>query len=139
MTIYKICWNIGEKEISTNYKPKSDHRDNTHGKSQWTISLPEEVKIFTLAMGNKWISDKWGWGIYTNAGQVAVLGVDKDHKTTLFLSRFDENAGEWHGYPVNYKEKQQKPPSIILLDWVDQNIITKVQMRRIVRSQPCRI
>lgn len=139
MTIYKIFWTIDGDDQSTNYKHKSDHRDRTRGKSQWGVSEAAERTSFTDAMTNAWVSGDWAWGVHAPSGKVEMLGVDRDHQTELFLSRFDQGAGEWHGYPVNYKEPQQKPPGTILLAWVNKSILGKSQMRKIVKSQPCRI
>ncbi|MFA6115199.1 MAG: hypothetical protein WC729_14465 [Sphingomonas sp.] len=139
MTLHAITWTIGETKFKTNYKHKLDHRDATPGKSQWTIPEISERQSFTDAMVNSWVADGWGWGIHAPGGALAMLGVDRDHKTQVFFARFDHDAGEWHGYPVNYKIPQQKPPGQVLRAWLAKTFIAKAQMRKIVKGQPCRI
>ncbi len=138
MTIYAINWTVGANSFSTNYKHKLDHRDATPGKSQWIISEVAERQSFADAMANTWVANGWGWGIHAPGGAVAILGVDRDHTTQVFISRFDHAAGEWHGYPVNYKIPQQKPPATVLRDWLRKAFLGKAQVRKIVKGQPCR-
>lgn len=139
MTTHQISWNALGITNSTKYKHKSDHRNGMSGKSQWKVTEAEERQSFTQVMVNQWVSGTWGWGVHAPSGRIQMLGVDRDHVTQLFLSRFDHGAGEWHGYPVNYKEPQQKPPGNILKAWVESDLLGKAQMRKIVKSQPCRI
>lgn len=138
MTLYPIIWKVEDEAKEASYKHKSDHRDGTPGKSQWTISEAAERQSFLDTMINNWIEQGWGWGIHTPGGVVAILGVDRDHSTEVFISRFDYNSGEWHGYPVNYKNVQQRPPGAVLRDWVAKTFLAKAQMRKIVKGQPCR-
>ena len=139
MTLHAIDWKVGTYPHTASYKHKSDHRDGTPGKSQWTVSEAAERESFKDAMVNQWIKSGWGWGVHVPDGELAMLGVDRDHVSEVFISRFDFAADEWHGYPVDYRKPQQKPPGTVLLSWVAKAYLGKAQMRKIVKGQPCRI
>lgn len=122
------------------YGHKSDHRDKTGGKAQWTVSELEERNVFKLAMSNQWKERKFAWSIHRPAGSVAMLGVDRDHTTQVFIAKFDEHEpSAWHGYPCNYKAPQQRPPSSILHDWLNQGILSAAKIRKITSGQRCAI
>ena len=129
-----------DPDTVVSYGHKPDHRDNTRGKAQWLIKEADERAIFTTAMANCWTEKKFAWSLYRPQGQVAVLGVDRDHQTEVFIARFDEHStAAWHGYPCNHKEPQQRPPPSVLNDWLNQRIFSAAKIRKITWGQRCAI
>lgn len=145
MTLHPIRYNTAQNPPPASpsvvhYFHKMDHRDRTPGKAQWKIGLPEERNIFQAAMASQWTESKFAWSLYQLAGSVAHLGVDRDHVTQVLVARFDEHADdEWHGYPCNYKEPQQRPPTEVLNDWLKKELLPRAKIRKIASGQRCAI
>lgn len=60
--------------------------------------------------------------------------------TQVLVARFDEHADdEWHGYPCNYKEPQQRPPTEVLNDWLKKELLPRAKIRKIASGQRCAI
>ncbi len=140
MSAIEITWKSGNDTVTVAYCHKGDHRNAAPGKSQWDISKKDERTCFTDAMRAGWTRQKFAWGLHLQGGTVSILGRDRDHKTPSFIARFDEHAeAEWHGYPVDHRKMQQRPPGEIVREWFDRSLISKAQTRKIVCGQPCRI
>ncbi|MBR6178066.1 MAG: hypothetical protein IKQ70_09330 [Bacteroidales bacterium] len=122
--------------ISGYYTALDYHRNGSPKKSQWLISVDEEISCFVFAKQNDWISkeDHKGWGITDDC---KVLGKTTANKET-FIARFEEydyNLDHWHGYPADLGRPQDIPADFVLLDWYKyKKYITKSQYSKIRRG-----
>ncbi|MGF1629500.1 MAG: hypothetical protein ACFCUT_08525 [Kiloniellaceae bacterium] len=145
MNVYEVRFrtsahSAGDPDSKVGYSHKPDHRDWTRGKSQWQIDLSAECSIFTDAMTHRWRSGKFAWGLFRQTEKVRYLGVDRDHETAVFIARFDEHSpDQWHGYPVNHKQCQQRPPEGVLFDWMTKKFLSAPKVRKIASGQRCAI
>jgi hypothetical protein len=127
-------------EDSTDYAPNPVHRDRTQGKSQWTVTLPEEVAIFTRTYVSFWVQANEGWGLYYNNGVIAYLGKARNHLTKVFLAKFVSDQNLWHGYPVDYQQSEKDiPPTSITNLWLQDGILPAPTLRKIIKRQPCKL
>lgn len=128
--------------IVTNYTHKTDHRNQSHQKSQWTISRNDELNCFHLMCENNWYKINCGWGMHLVRDLPTYLGVGVKRERQLFIAKFvDGNInGNWHGYPADYEENSQDiPPEDILISWYSAGYIKFAKVRKIIKQQPCRI
>ncbi len=116
------------------YKAVGYHRNGNPNKSQWLISVDEEINCFVVTIENRWISDDHrGWGI---SADCKVLGKTTS-KNDTYIARFEEDRyalNHWHGYPADLSRNQDIPLGFILIDWKQQNYITKSQYSKIRRG-----
>ena len=126
-----------------NYIINAQHRNRNPNKSQWVISELKENELFNTACISEWIEGaaKKGFGVQKNGTHLDVLGICKDRITDLKIAKFvADHNDDWHGYPANYrKHKQDTPTTNILHKWLDEQLITKSQMCKIVRGQKCKL
>jgi len=134
-----------EQEIlpGLKYVHKSDHRDNTADKSQWTISEQEERSSFSLMYASKWIveNDK-GWGLHIIDKTADYLGVGVNRARDLFIAKFVDGAHSniWHGYPADYvANNQDKPDRRVLQEWGTVGYISFGKVRKVLKGQPCNL
>lgn len=119
------------------YRPNPKHRNQTPGKSQWTISPEEEVQTFRYACQDNWILEIYGWGLHLTDGAIAYLGVGRERQA-VFIAKFDGcTDNEWHGYPCDYRQDNQCPPGAILRRWLSADLISRAMMRKISKGQRC--
>lgn len=119
------------------YKAVSYHRNGTKGKSQWRITVDEEISVFVWSLATESFKEDKAWGLYLNGNTPQVIGVLENGEAS-YLGRFAGTNNEWHGYPGDYKRTRGDiPPFAILLDWTSQNYISKSSMLRIQRQLPC--
>ncbi len=131
---------IIEENVSYIFHP--DHRNNTYGKSQWIISLDEEVNCFRKCYDEEWIVDQKGWGLHIVDHRVLYLGVDQPHENKVFLAKFiDGNKNQkWHGYPVDHQRSSADiPDTNILNKWLETSVLTPPKIRKILKGQPCNL
>lgn len=126
------------------YLVKPDHRDDTPGKSQWTVSPQEEAVIFEGTINAKWVvSDVVGWGLYRQANEIKYLGVDKVRSVDVFIAKFvrdPEHVTTWHGYPaIHTGNCADVPANTVLAAWQDAKILSSAKLRKIARMQPCKL
>jgi hypothetical protein len=122
------------------YEPYSAHRDGTRRKSQWTITVRDEIRSFTAAEGDGWLDTTRGWGLHRPNRSPEYLGVAVDRDRQLFIAKFVRGrAGEpWHGYPADPQLKPQDlPAERVRRAWLDQEILPAVLIRRLIKGQPC--
>lgn len=133
------------------YSPYSKHRDGDPDKSQWSdeITQDKEFELFKYSISNEWVKvEKFnykrigyrrllspngrGWGLYLVDGELKELGTLKDRKTKVTVCVFEEgNPNLWHGYPANFKNRQDRPLDNVLDKWREASIIQKPDMRKI--------
>jgi hypothetical protein len=127
----------------TVYVFKRDHREESRAeKSQWRITLDQEIACFVLMREQSWGSHRQGWSLHLREARVHYLGVGVDRKRQLFLAKFlgEPEAERWHGYPADYLTfPQDIPGGPILLAWVELGYLSRAKMRKILCQQPCRI
>ena len=121
------------------YLSNPQHRDRTKGKSQWTITLKDEIACFNVACAKHWTDKGNGWGLHYSGEVLAYLGVAQDHQTRVFIAKFVENEGIWHGYPADHQtNRQDVPAEPILAIWMKTEVLRPAKIRKIMRGQPCR-
>ena len=81
------------------YEPNPLHRNRAKNKSQWTISTVAEQTVFTQTVQQDWREANYTWGFHMKEGKPQYLGVDRDHKTLVFMARFEARTVPqiWHG------------------------------------------
>ena len=115
------------------------HRNNHPHKSQWTISVHDEIRSFRKARSNDWFCGEAGWGIHPDAPDVIEVGAACDRSTRLMLAKYvcKNDQGEWHGYPANHQLDQDRPPDTIVRIWFTGKIIPRAKLRKIQKGQLC--
>ena len=117
------------------------HRSTTQKdtKSQWIISVAEEVQAFTHAHGNGWLQSSAGWGLHLESGIVAYLGTLYSDDSLLFIAKFVDGTAtsHWHGYPIDHRRSYDAPSTAILNVWLVSKLLSAAQIRKIARGQPC--
>jgi hypothetical protein len=122
------------------YTPNPLHRNWTSGKSQWTVQVAEEVAIFTNVHTSSWIEAGVGWGVYYNNGAIDYLGIAQDHITQVFLAKFVSDQNTWHGYPADHQRNRKDiPPPSITKRWLQNNILPRAKVRKILRGESCKL
>jgi hypothetical protein len=124
------------------YASKPDHRDKTAVKSQWTITVEQEVECFRLTHARRWFVDDRGWGLHLEDGTVAYLGVGIERTQQLFVARFegDRNNSYWHGYPADHTRRTDDiPTEEIALEWIADNLLARSKVRKLLKGQRCKL
>ena len=86
------------------YMAVSYHRNGTSGKSQWMISVDEEIGLFADAIKEDNIISNNGWMLLIRDGQRRKVGVTANHEDS-YIGRFRRSTEvEWHGYPGDYSQ-----------------------------------
>jgi hypothetical protein len=122
------------------YAAHPAHRNRTPDKSQWTITVRQEVWCFDCSLRNSWLENRMGWGLHLVGGKPKVLGVSADGMTPLAVAFFrDPNRRRyWHGYPADLKRRPSElPPERIRQEWLDKGLLPPAKLRKIMRGQPC--
>lgn len=131
---------VSTQDISPNIKYSfvSYHRDGTKKKSQWTITKAEELICFQTAHDRAWLLPAKGWGLHFVDSEPDYLGVAQDHITRVLIAKFQENQGNWHGYPADYQRNNQDIPDIsIQRKWIENGILPLQKIRKIGKKQLC--
>lgn len=122
-----------------NYYYKSDHRDGTSKKSQWSIKPPKELSVFVNARTNKWEEFNYSWGLNIVSSKAAKLGKnhDGDSLNVAIFEGGQENS-VWHGYPLDFKRNSKDlPPTKILTEWRNKNYIKKHKISKAQQGKAC--
>lgn len=118
------------------------HRNGNPNKSQWTVSMCDELWAFVVSRIQGWVGKGQAWALHVVRGNVSVVGVSSDRARDLHLCRFvDPNSNNrWHGFPADYQVRQQDiPPVSVLRQWLGASLISKSAMRKIKQGQPCNL
>jgi len=116
------------------------HRNKTHGKSQWAISMPLEKDAFTNAANQRWLLGDSGWGLYFKKGKASYLGVARDHQKQVFVAKFVDSGRQqsWHGYPADHQtDTKDIPAESVLNSWLKSGFLRRPTIRKLHRGQPC--
>lgn len=131
-------YNVGN---GVSYIISAAHRRKSSKKSRWTISTNEEFACFSNSITNTWKQNFSAWGLHIVNSTPDILGkgVNKeDLKVAKFVDGNKNNI--WHGYPANIlANKQDIPPTSILLLWEKLNYINKSDIRKINQQMPCNL
>ena len=121
------------------YVPNVIHRNRTPNKSQWTITLEEELNTFRSCTNNRWYLEHVGWGLHLSGNNPLWLGLTRDHKRCTFIAKFVGDAsGTWHGFPADHTRNIRDIPfESVLHAWLNKNFLSKAKIRKIVRGQQC--
>jgi hypothetical protein len=122
------------------YTPHEAHRNGNPVKSQWTISVPAELRCFAEARSDGWLDATFGWGLHRPAGVPDYLGVGVNRSRQLFVAKFVRaREGEaWHGYPADpQRNPQDLPQQSVRQAWLHEAILPAVLIRRMIKGQPC--
>ena len=124
------------------YGVKPDHRDNTHVKSQWTITVDEEVLCFRLTCERTWFLDDRGWGLHLTDGKAQYLGVGLDRNQRLFVARFEGDLPKqyWHGYPADHVRRADDiPAEAVAGEWIAEGYLPPSKVRKLLKGQRCKL
>ena len=90
------------------YLPNPQHRDGNLNKSQWSISIVDEIGVFHEMTRKDWSIENSGWGLYFRNGALNYLGIIQNRNEAVFIAKFvvDSNHNAWHGYPANLCTRQ---------------------------------
>lgn len=113
------------------------HRNQPAGPActQWTISVWEELRLFSVAKENEWVCAKNSlWAIEKIDNVIRPLGTTGQDIAYIAKYVTDHNH-EWHGYPVTPSRQADRPPTVILDNWERRGIITRHQQGHIVKGQ----
>lgn len=124
------------------YTYNSVHRNNMINKSQWQISKPEELRCFVRTDNREWIVGSDGWGLHLEDDCIKYLGVAQDHLTQVFIAKFknDTPHNTWHGYPADHQTNAQDVPDRqILKNWLEDDLLPKSKIRKIMGMKPCKL
>jgi hypothetical protein len=137
------------------YAPYEEHRNGNAAKSQWAITRVEESRCFAEARAEAWLETTRGWGLHRPDGEPAYLGLEAreacrprrsnrrkgiNGPRRLFVAKFVRGRpGEaWHGYPADPQRFPQDIPSGAMCRlWLDDEILSPVVIRRMMKGQPC--
>lgn len=133
-------FDVNEKDIVTcKYFFKSDHRDGTAEKSQWTIDAGKELNCFVLSHKNQWTGVRVSWGIHIVKNKAIELGRnfnDTPLNVAVFYDSFKKNV--WHGYPADFKRNAKDIPSTnVLVQWREKNYIKKHKISKAQQGKVC--
>lgn len=124
--------------LSKVYQSNPKHRDGTRNKSQWRITLQDEVMLFGWAFEKNSFDKKYYWGVIKQGNKCKELGTTYRHRGSR-IARFEHsNPPEiWHGYPVDYIHDPQNdcPGRALLYIWKDMGIITKHGIAKLISGR----
>lgn len=108
-------------------------------KSQWRISVEEEVQTYELAVAANWQCEECYWGLHLIGAIAHPLGVSPaPNQQPLNIAKFVGANGDWHGYPVaHWLSPWDKPRQNILQAWREAGLITPAKMAKILRGKRC--
>lgn len=136
--------NCASYTVHMPYSSKTDHRDGTALKSQWTIIYRDEIASFELATREGWSSSpttRWGLHLNPRANNLGQSASAFGTPTrALFIAKFVHgNANDaWHGYPADpYRNPQDIPPNSVLRTWTSLTHLRLALIRKIVKGQLC--
>lgn len=125
-----------------NYTPNPQHRNSSFSaqKSQWTITIHEEIECFTMATGAPWFGKDCYWGLCPGQSSLRPVGMaPPPHSCPVHFAKFvGDTLHNWHGYPIaHWVAPYDKPPEVVLKGWQTNGIISKPQFSRILRGKKC--
>ena len=123
------------------YRAVSYHRNGTAGKSQWIISVDEEIDLFAVAKKEGYAAYGVGHAVWVVDSHLVDLGLTVNGNFTK-MARFEDgtHTDNWHGYPANYMlAKSDIPPTGVLKKWVDNSFISKSDITKIQKQRPCKL
>lgn len=131
----------GHPVAGYDYVVKSDHRDGTPVKSQWTVSVPEELSVFETCISNDWVTDSAGWGLHIPTQILEKLGESAASYGTrhdLFVAYFSVGSPS-HGYPSDpVRSTREIPPTHILQAWLQGKHLRKATIRKMTKGMRCK-
>src|SRR5688572_27130432 len=100
------------------------HRNGARKKSQWRISIPDEVWCFEHSVSRSWVVGSEAWGLHNPEGHPRYLGVAQDHMTEVFIAKFIGDNDIWHGYPADHQRNPQDiPHPTVMASWLELELI----------------
>ena len=126
------------------YTPHGHHRNGSFAsqKSQWVISLNEEIAAYNNAWTKRWGTHQCFWGLHFTAAGIDVLGVSPAPDAhRLKIAKFvGDDRDNWHGYPVaHWLSPWDKPQEEILKAWKDAGLINGPTFSKIHRGKRCNL
>lgn len=115
------------------YLVYNEHR-NGGWRSQWSITVQEELSVFDRAELGAWGEDGSLWGLHLDGAQLLRLGTEGE-----FIARFrrTDPAVPWHGYPAqpSTQHRQDFPPDQVVNMWVDMGLLSRPRQRRLQQGR----
>jgi hypothetical protein len=123
------------------YNVNPVHRNKTPGKSQWTITSPEEAQACSVCIQRDWVDEWTGWGLHYINGSPQYLGVGQDHVTLVFIAKFvsEDQGTYWHGYPAHHSRQWDRPAAAILAAWLRNEVLPAAKIRKVSKGEPCKL
>lgn len=120
------------------YARHPHHANGNPNKSQWNITLEDEIIVFQRSRSSGWTQDRFTWGIYFQANKVQYLGKATD-LTPLIYAKFVDSSRDsrWHGYPADHRNQSDKLPENVSLQWME--LLGAPKIRKLLRGQPCKL
>lgn len=135
-----VLYDLGKEypllKIKGFYTSLKYHRDKNPKKSQWIVSVDQEVDCFAQTKSENWISKDRGWGIIIQNKRLGKIGISVLGED-LSIARFEckNNNDEWHGYPADLKNKTDDIPiDDVLIVWRNSGYINKSEFIKIRRG-----
>lgn len=125
--------------VVNQYTHHPHHRDTSrrYEKSQWVISIPEELNCFNLAVASGWAEDSNCWGLHLANQNPMVLG-QYGVVNSAYIAKFVTDQNIWHGYPVvHWNTPYDRPGQNVLNAWQAAGFITRPVKSKIVRGKKC--
>jgi hypothetical protein len=127
--------------VGPTYVVKDYHRNANPHKSQWIISEPEEVELFSLT----YLSSEGAqiaWGLLHNGTSLMPVGTSAAISSVrygLWLAKFKEQGNKsWTGYPADYRRHiHDRPPISVLRHWLSLGRIKKHEVNRVRQGKRC--
>lgn len=123
------------------YYISSAHRRVQKNKSNWIITINQEVDCFIYSQTKTWIENMVSWGLIPLGNNLLVLGLNS-HKEELKIAKFvaKNKEGVWHGYPADFcRNIQDRPGMPILQNWRTDGHIQKHHITKIRQGKECNL
>jgi hypothetical protein len=130
--------------MNTSYIYKTDHRNGSPAKSQWTISTDQERHCFDVSSRFGWLDQNGQWGLHLLDGLPSALGKTAKHtgrQIDVKICRFiTDLALRSHGYPADYRKNSHDTPAFeTLAKWHASGFIAKHEIAKLLKGKPCRL
>jgi len=126
------------------YQAHPHHRSQQFAsqKSQWIISIPEEMNCYASSVNNNWHCFGAGtyYGLHLQGVIPVPLGTTKlPEAHQVHIAKFVSNNGtDWHGYPAaHWLSPYDKPDDVVLRRWFDMGFISMPKFRKIHGGKKC--
>jgi hypothetical protein len=124
------------------YIPNPQHRNAAFAsqKSQWVISVSDELVCYQKSQQEQWVCGEAYWGLHLVQLSPSLLGTSQQPSPSpLHIAKFvGDLNGNWHGYPVaHWLSPYDKPAVNVLNSWLESGMINRPKYAKIHRGKKC--